>query len=174
MPATPSSPMCPVLEQLARVAADCEGTGRELLAALSAVPDPRDARGLRHRLPVILAVALSAVLSGARSFAAIGEWAADASAEVLDALGVDGAPPGESTIRRTLQRLSGDELDTGLGGWLAARTRVPGLRRALAVDGKTLRGSGGTNGAARHLMAPLQWSTRSSAVVMRCFKALHS
>ncbi|MHA6800194.1 ISAs1 family transposase [Bounagaea algeriensis] len=147
------------MEQLARVVADREGTGSELLAALSAVPDPRRARGLRHRLPVILAVALSAVLSGARSFTAIGEWAADASAEVLQALGVDGAPPDESTIRRTVQRLSGDALDTGVGGWLDARTRVPGGRRALAIDGKTLRGSGGTEGPARHLMAAIDHHT---------------
>ena len=46
----------------------------ELLALLWSVPDPRDRRGVRHQLPVILAVGLAAVLTGARSFTAIGEW----------------------------------------------------------------------------------------------------
>jgi len=49
----------------------------DLLTLLCSVPDPRDRRGVRHRLPVILAVGLVAVLAGARSFAAIGEWVAD-------------------------------------------------------------------------------------------------
>ena len=44
----------------------------DLLSLLCCVPDPRDRRGVRHRLPVILAVGLAAVLAGARSFAAIG------------------------------------------------------------------------------------------------------
>ena len=51
----------------------------ELLTLLESVPDHRSARGVRHLLPVILAVGLAAVLAGARSFAAIGEWAVDQS-----------------------------------------------------------------------------------------------
>jgi hypothetical protein len=39
-------------------------------------------------LVAVLAVAVSAVLAGARSLAAIGEWASDAPCQVLAALGV--------------------------------------------------------------------------------------
>jgi hypothetical protein len=39
------------------------------------VPDPRDPRGVRHPLTSLLLAAVAAVLAGARSFAAIGEWA---------------------------------------------------------------------------------------------------
>ena len=71
----------------------------DLLTLFRAVPDPRDPRGVRHPLGVILAVGLGAVLAGARSFAAIGEWAADQSGEVITALGGSGANrPTESTI----------------------------------------------------------------------------
>jgi hypothetical protein len=64
------------------------GCSDDLLAHLVAVPDPRKPRGIRHGLSCLLAVAAAAVLSGARSFTAIGEWAADASQQVLAALGV--------------------------------------------------------------------------------------
>ena len=49
-----------------------------LLPVLATVPDPRALRGVRHRLAVILGLALCVVLAGARSFATIAEWAADA------------------------------------------------------------------------------------------------
>jgi hypothetical protein len=47
-------------------------------ADLAAVPAPRAARGRRHPLACILGLAAAAVLAGARSIAAIAEWAADA------------------------------------------------------------------------------------------------
>ena len=63
-------------------------TGQEcLLRALSRVPDPRDARGVRHRLPAVMAMSIAAVLAGSRSFSAIGQWIADAKQKTLKALG---------------------------------------------------------------------------------------
>ena len=64
---------------------------RGLLELLEQVSDPRSRRGVRHQFAVILAVALSAVLAGARSFTAIGEWVAEADAGVLARLGVAGS-----------------------------------------------------------------------------------
>src|SRR5690625_2969648 len=55
-PPMPSSPISAVHDQPGRTA--------DLLDLLTKVPDPRDPRGVRY-----------AVLAGARSFAAIGEWA---------------------------------------------------------------------------------------------------
>jgi hypothetical protein len=40
---------------------------------------------VRHQMTTILGLALCAVLAGARSFTAIGEWAANASPQVLSA-----------------------------------------------------------------------------------------
>ena len=51
------------------------------------VADPRYRRGVRYRLAVILALAVCAVLAGARSFTAIAEWAGDADEETLARLG---------------------------------------------------------------------------------------
>lgn len=51
-----------------------------LIQLFPLLPDPRDPRGLRHRLDVILALMLAAVAGGAKSVAAIWEFAADVGA----------------------------------------------------------------------------------------------
>ncbi len=110
-------------------------------------------RGVRHRLAVILGLAVCAVLAGARSFTAIAEWAAGADVQTLAKLGAERVAS-ESTFRRTLQRLDADAFDDLAGAWAAARTAPPpGGRRVIAVDGKTLRGSGHGLEDSRHLLA---------------------
>jgi predicted transposase YbfD/YdcC len=109
---------------------------------------------VRHRLAVILGLAVCAVLAGARSFTAIAEWAADADQGTLKALGIRGAVPSESTFRRVLQRLDADAFDHLAGAWAQQRTAPgPRARRVIAVDGKTLRGSGHGEQDSRHLLA---------------------
>jgi hypothetical protein len=104
MPALSSSSIHPVLSHLA-TAVDTHGfSDAGVLAALATVPDPRQRRGIRHQIGTILALAVCAVLAGARSFTAIGEWAAYASDQVLLLLAGGECPPCASTIRRTLQR----------------------------------------------------------------------
>jgi len=126
------------------------------MAALAAVPDPRNPRGVRHRISTILALAVCAVLAGCRSFTAIGQWAAGASDQVLTTLRGAEARPGESTIRRSLQCLDGQEVDTAVGSWASACTEPaatgPGL---IAVDGKRVRGSGSDTTDARHLLGAI-------------------
>jgi len=118
------------------------GEGSGLLERLAMLPDPRARRGRRHTLASVLALSAAAVLAGARSVAAIAEWAADAPGPVLAALGVRRDPltqcwqaPGEATIRRILAGVDADRLDQALGAWLAERLHPPGprRRRALAV-----------------------------------------
>jgi hypothetical protein len=48
-----------------------------LVDAFAQVPDPRNARGIRHGVTAILLLGACAVLTGARSFAAIAEYAHD-------------------------------------------------------------------------------------------------
>jgi predicted transposase YbfD/YdcC len=133
-----------------RRVADNEGTV-DLFSHLAVVPDPRKRCGIRHGLSCLLAVAAGAVLSGARSFTAIGEWAGDASQEVLAALGVRRqrqtgryVAPNEATIRRALQAVDADAVDDAFAAWLADRARPdstdPG-RDGVTVDGKTDRGA---------------------------------
>ncbi len=134
MPSSRTAPACP---QPVR-----HGTACVLLELLASLPDPRSARGIRHGLPGIVAVAVAAVVAGARSFAAIGQWVADADADLLAALGSRrGRGPSETAIRRALARLDATRLDAILAAWLWTRTRVVGQRRVIAIDGKTIRGA---------------------------------
>ena len=125
---------------------------------------------MRHTLTSLLLTAAAAVLAGARSFTAIGEWVADAPPQVLASLGVRYdplarrfRPPDEATIRRVLEAVDAHALDAAVGSWLGARLRAADQRprsgrrrrRALAVDGKAVRGTrhASSDGQAVHLLA---------------------
>jgi len=117
-----------------------------VLSALGSVTDPRKRRGVRHGCTAVLAIAVCAVLAGARSYVGIAEWAADLPPTVRARLGVGRRAPSESTIRRVLQRIDPDELDKAACDWLARQARPPAVagrrcRRVVAVDGKTVRGA---------------------------------
>jgi predicted transposase YbfD/YdcC len=137
-----------------------------LASYLAAVPDPRRPRGIRHSLRSLLMASTAAVLAGPRSFTAIGDWVADAPPQVMAALGIRRdpltgrfEPPDEATVRRVLEALDADALDVAVGSWLAGRVAGqaagPGRRRAVAVDGKSLRGTrhSAADGQAMHLLA---------------------
>ncbi|MDF2712662.1 MAG: putative transposase, partial [Nonomuraea muscovyensis] len=109
------------------------------------------------------------MLAGARSFTAIGEWIADAPAQVLAVLAVRRdplsrawQPPDESTVRRLFEQIDTDALDQAVCSWLAGRAVTAGTtmdgparvrRRAGAVDGKALRGARNRGGEPVHLLA---------------------
>ncbi|MFD7251668.1 transposase family protein [Streptomyces sp. NPDC059895] len=101
---------------------------------------------MRHRLAAVLALTACAVLAGATSLLAVGEWIADAPGYVLEQVGADPDPllprrvlPAGTTVRRLLARIDGDALDLAVGRWLADRRLKPTGLRGLAVDGKSPR-----------------------------------
>lgn len=114
--------------------------GSPLLQALSQVPDFRQSKGKRHPLVAILALAVVAVLCGARSLTAISQWGREHSGPVLAGLGFTHFPgPCVATLHRIFRRLDVNAFEQILTTWLQAW--LPG-RGGLALDGKTLRGSG--------------------------------
>jgi predicted transposase YbfD/YdcC len=126
-----------------------------LLDLLAQIPDPRKKRGRRHTLAGLLAVGIAAVIAGSRSFAAIGQRAADAGTDVLAGLGAARGPAEESTFRRAFAMISADMLDQVLGGWLWTRSVQVSGRLVIAVDGKAVRGAKDGDGQAPHLVAAL-------------------
>ena len=126
-----------------------------LFDILCGMPDPRKRRGIRHQLQNILATAICAVLAGARSFAAMGEWSAELSRETLIRLGSKrGKPPSERTYRRIFAIIDVEELDRRTGSWMAEQ-RPLRAGAGLALDGKTVRGSTDADAGARHLLSAI-------------------
>ena len=147
-----------------------------LLARLDRLPEHRSARGIRHSVSSIIAVAIVATMSGAKSYRGIGEAAADLPQEVLERLGCRFHPvkrcyiaPSENTLRTTLQKIDADALDMVVGAWIAdqdltARVAATGTDKnnknkaepvGVAVDGKWLRGTGHSGDAQVKLFAGL-------------------
>ena len=171
MPADVSSPIPAVLAKLgpldpARVA--------DLRPYLEAVPDPRSRRGRWYSLTAILLVCACATVSGAKSIDELAEWGERAGLELLDALGIRRhllrwrRSPSRATIGRVLERVNGDALDAAIGAYLADRHRAAtGEKdedgdeattcrrslRAIALDGKALKGSARLDQQRRHLLS---------------------
>lgn len=134
-----------------------EGRGG-LIELLREITDPRKARGIRHPLPSVLALAVMAVLSGMRSYEAIAEWAADLPKELLRRLRCwCWRAPSEPTFRRVLQSVRVEEIDQKVGQWLAKQDGLRGM--GIAIDGKALRGSGDGESPAFHLLAAVTHET---------------
>jgi hypothetical protein len=93
--------------------------------------------------------------SGSRSFAAIGQWVADAGAGVLAGLGAVRGPAEESTFRRAFALISADVSGQVIGAWLHTRAMQAGGRLVIAVDGKAVRGARNGEEKPPHLVAAL-------------------
>lgn len=135
-----------------------------LSCRIPALVDPRAARGRRHTLGCVLRTALCAVLAGARSLAAIGQWAANAPQDTLARLGArtttpalgERRAPSTDTIRRVLIALPPAQL--------TALTCAEDLS-VLIVDGKCARGSALGEAGPAHLLAAMTGDGRVAAQV---------
>ena len=138
----------------------------DLVEVLKGLSDPRKKRGIRHPLESVLALSVMAALSGMRSYEAIAEWAADVPKDVLRLLRCwCHQAPSEPTFRRVLQSVNAEEVDRAVGAWLAKQkgVRVQGTVQGVALDGKTLRGSGDGDKPPVHLLSAI---THEAGVVL--------
>jgi DDE_Tnp_1-associated len=142
--------------------------GASMLEVFAAVADPRDPRGVRHRLATILTLCAAAALCGCKSVAEVTDWVANADQEVLAAADcrVDAAgqrvAPCSDTFERVLGAVDAQCLDNHLGARVGARAGLapvaapvagPRLLPALAVDGKAMRGAVDADGQIPYLLA---------------------
>jgi len=125
--------------------------GYPLVQALAEVTDFRKSRGKRHGLAAILALGCVAALCGCSSLTAISQWGRHHSAEVMQRLGFTHLPgPSVATLHRVFSQLDAVALEQALTAWW--QVWLPG-RGALALDGKTVRGSGGADHPALQVLA---------------------
>ena len=124
-----------------------------LQEALALLPEVRQAsRGLRHPLLAILNLTAVALLAGQKTLTAIAQFARDHGPELAQTLGFTHWPtPCTATLSNVFRRLDVAAYEEVLSAWV--RRRCPDLGEAIALDGKTLRGSASYEVPGVHLLS---------------------
>ena len=131
---------------------------RPLIEVFADIPDFRRPRGKRHPLSAILALSCCAMLCGSRSYGAIAEWGRNSGTRIAQALGFRHKTPCASTLFTIFGPLDREACEATLGVWAdsvvantPAAPETPG--EAMAVAGKTLRGSQKQGAPGTHLLS---------------------
>jgi hypothetical protein len=135
-------------------------TAGSQLSFLATVPDPRSRHGRRHPLSAILALVCCAVMCGAKSYAAIGQWAQYQDLTLMHRLGFTRRPPKMGGIRKVLIALNQKAFEHALTQWVGTLlsrpiAAEPSPPEAYALDGKSARGSFDGLQKAVHLLSLL-------------------
>lgn len=120
-----------------------------LIKVLEEIVDCRSRHGIRHPFKAILALAIVAMMCGYKSDSAIAEWGRNYGKELTETLGFTREKtPCAATFYNVFSKLDLSALETQLAQWaeslLAATTTGDDnddTTEAIAIDGKTLRGS---------------------------------
>jgi predicted transposase YbfD/YdcC len=136
------------------------GTIVPLIELFVEIPDFRKSRGKRHPLPAILALACAAVLCGARSYSAMADWGRNYGQTLAQALGfTHPKTPCAATLHTVFGHLEVALFENRLRQWaeqvLAAYPPRSDQDEAIAIDGKTERGSKKQGAPGTHLLSAL-------------------
>lgn len=109
------------------------------------ITDPRDPRGVRHKLAGLLAIIALAVAAGCKGPHAIAEFAKSlhhGQRRHLRCRPRRGQPreydvPSERTFRRLLKRVDSEQLKNALTGWMEAEDKT--VLKVLHADGKVVK-----------------------------------
>jgi predicted transposase YbfD/YdcC len=131
-----------------------------LIEVFAEIPDFRRCRGKRHPLPAILSLTCCAMLCGYRSYSAIAEWGRNYGARIAQALGFTHNTPCAATLHTVFRHVDRDAVEAKLGAWaegiVVSTLSAPSVgEAAVALDGKTLRGSRKQGAPGVHLLSAL-------------------
>jgi predicted transposase YbfD/YdcC len=125
----------------------------DLISVLSDLPDPRERRGQRYAWPVLLTVIAAALVSGAQSVRAIGQWASERGEDLVPLLGLTSERlPSTATLRRALRAVDVTDLEPRLSRFAMSHPVPAAVWTGLAIDGKAVRGAN-RHGAHVHLVS---------------------
>jgi predicted transposase YbfD/YdcC len=105
--------------------------------------DPRHTRNRKHLLVDIVVIAVCGILCGSDGPTAIHRWADNRRDWLKQFLSLPNGIPSRDCIRRLLMALKPEAFQGCFQDWLAhaIQTDNSGLKRLIAIDGKTCRGS---------------------------------
>ena len=126
------------------------------------IADPRRARGRRHPLPAVLAIAAGATICGMRGYKAISDWADNLGQKARERFRCRRTAkgyivPSESIIRDVLVRVDPDEVDRSLQRW---NHIYAGKDSDLAIDGKTMCNAIDDSGGQTQIMSVIGHTTK--------------
>ena len=155
LPGTPRMNQNPVCRWTCMIAQP-----QPLIEVFAEIPDFRRCRGKRHPLPAMLSLACCAMLCGYRSYSAIAEWGHNYGTSIAQALGFTHNTPCAATLHTVFRHVDRDTLEAKLGAWaeqvvVSLPTAPSAGEAAIALDGKTLRGSRKQGAPGVHLLSAL-------------------
>jgi len=113
-----------------------------LYARFEQIDDPRQARGKRYSLVTLLVIIFLGKLCGQDSPVEIADWAANHAEKLAGMLGLERVwMPHHNTIRRVYQDILSEEAFNQMAQEYSQQEHA-GKSEVLALDGKTLRGTG--------------------------------
>ena len=130
-----------------------ENLGSRLVKAFEQVADPRNPSGRRHSLPAILTLAVCALLANCHRLYAIHQWGRE-HGDLAPRLGFSfkgSKTPAVSTLQLVFKRLDREAFEAALQEW--AQEELGDRAKAVALDGKSLRGIHGEELPGVHLVA---------------------
>ena len=105
---------------------------------------------IRHRLEDIIIIALCTIICGGEDFTDMEVFGKERKEWLKGFLELPNGIPDSDTFRRVLERLNPAELSNCLSNWLEVERKE---RSVVAVDGKTIRGSGNDECGAYHVVS---------------------
>ncbi|OAI45627.1 hypothetical protein AYO44_12620 [Planctomycetaceae bacterium SCGC AG-212-F19] len=118
--------------------------------------DPRRKHGQRHRFLDIMVIAICAVIAGANSWTDIAAFGRRRRAWLQRFLDLPNGIPSHDTFERVFQLLNPAAFQACFRQWMLALVETVGCTQ-IAIDGKTLRGSGSADLGPLHLVSA--WAT---------------
>ena len=108
-----------------------------LLSLLAQIPDPRGRHGRRHPLAAMLAAIVCGILTGARGYKAIAQWARAQHSTLGHGLGFHRKPPCANSFRNLLLALDPEVLEVVLREWMQAvlGKPLPETLPGVSLDG---------------------------------------
>jgi predicted transposase YbfD/YdcC len=122
--------------------------------------DPRINRCKRHLLIDIITIAVCAVIANANTWKEIAIFGRRRKEWFQGFLELPNGIPSQHTFERVFDRLDPQALQRCLLGWLHDISELVGVRH-IAIDGKTLRHSGGGQSPHRQLHLVSAWATEA-------------
>ena len=122
-----------------------------LTERLSELTDPRRRYGnIRHKIEDIIVIGLCTVICGGEDFVDMEEFGKDREGFLRKFLELPNGIPDSDTFRRVFEKIKPEELSECLVNWL--EEELP-ERCVIAVDGKTICGSGNAKHKAYHVVS---------------------